>query len=239
MRREVIGGVELTCEDCMDLMKRYPDKYFDLAVVDPPYGIGQNWRKDPNSSFYRHNKSYKNEKIGAPYFSELFRVSDFQIIWGANYYTNYLEERNSWIVWDKTTSNNHRLFNSDCELAWTSFNKNMKLAKFVWDGFVTCEPRYGNHPHEKPVALYKWLLSKYAKPGWKILDTHLGSGSHAIACLDLGFPLVACEIDGGYFNAAVERIRLLASQSVFDFEGDKEIEANIAAPTLFELAAGE
>jgi site-specific DNA-methyltransferase (adenine-specific) len=217
MRREAIGSCEMTCEDCMELMARYPDKHFDLAIVDPPFGIGESWRKDPRSPFYAHTSSYKNSgKVSGDYFSELFRVAEHIIFWGANYYANQLEERNSWIVWDKAPLGG-RLFNSDCELAWTSFNRNMKIVRLVWDGFNTCEPRYNKHPHEKPVMLYKWLLANYAKPGWKILDTHLGSGSHAIACHDMGFPLVACEIDEFYFDTAVERLRLFCSQGTLEF----------------------
>ncbi len=222
MRKEVIGCVEMINADCMEIMKQYPDKHFDLAIVDPPYGIGENWKKDSKSSFYRHISTYKNKPVDKIYFDEMFRVSGNQIIWGANYYTQFLEARNSWIVWDKTFGVDGRLFNSDCELAWTSFNKNMKIAKFVWDGFNTCSPRTGIHPHEKPVALYKWLLHKYAKPGWKILDTHAGSFSSAVAAYDMGFDYTGIEIDEDYFNMALERVRLFAAQGTLDFtEGGK------------------
>jgi len=217
MNKKIIGNCELTCEDCMNLMARYPDKHFDLAIIDPPFGIGKTWKKDPRGSFHTHKLSYENKKVSGDYFKELFRVSHNQIIFGANYYTRYLEERNSWIVWDKGGENG-RLFNSDCELAWTLLNIKMKIVRFIWDGWNTCEPRYKKHPHEKPIALYKNLLSNYAKPGWKILDTHLGSGSHAIACYDMGFYLTACEIDNDYFNDAVKRLQFFVDQKNLDFD---------------------
>jgi site-specific DNA-methyltransferase (adenine-specific) len=202
----------------MEMMARCPDKYFDLAIVDPPYGIGKTWTKNNHSPFYTHKSSYKNIIPGKDYFDELFRVSDKQIIWGANYYTRYLPEKNSWIIWDKQRG--AMKFNSDCELAWTSFNKVMRIARFQWDGFNVCCPRYGAHPHEKPVLLYKWLLQNYAQPGWKILDTHMGSGSIAIACIDLGFELTASEIDPDYYNSAMERIRIHQAQGIFLFPAD-------------------
>jgi len=219
MKKEVIGSSELYHGDCMELMATLADKSIDFAIVDPPYGIGEDWRKNPHSPFYRHKTSYGNQKISAEFFEELFRVSKDQVIFGANYYTKFLEERNSWIVWDKSPPGG-RLFNSDCELAWTSFNKKMKIARFVWNGFYACELRYGKHPHEKPVKLYSWILSNYAKPGMKILDTHLGSGSSAIACNEMGFPLVACEIEAGYFATACKRVRLAAAQGMFEFESE-------------------
>ncbi|MDR0835264.1 MAG: site-specific DNA-methyltransferase [Tannerella sp.] len=196
----------ITNEDCIDLMARYSNNHFDLAIVDPPYGIGKTWKKDVKSVFYHHDTDYKNET--APdknYFDELFRVSKRQIIFGANYYSHFLAERNSYIVWDKIKTK--RAIGSDCELAWTSFNKPMKIVHLAWDGFNTCCERYGKHPHEKPVLLYSWILLNYAKPGWKILDTHLGSGSLAIATQNMGFDLTACEINTKYFDDTMERIR--------------------------------
>lgn len=196
--------INITCEDCMDLMARYPDKYFDLAIVDPPYGIGETWNKDVDSRFYRSKIDYKNlEAPGKAYFDELSRVSKRQIIFGANYFAHFLEERNSYIVWDKMKS---RTVDSECELAWTSYNSPMRIARMKWDGFNVCCERYGRHPHEKPVLLYSWILLNYAKPGWHILDTHLGSGSIAVACHDAGFDLTACEINEQFFNDAMKRI---------------------------------
>jgi site-specific DNA-methyltransferase (adenine-specific) len=195
----------ITNEDCVDLMARYGDKYFDLAVVDPPYGIGKTWKKDVLSVFYHHDTDYKNDlPPDLNYFNELFRVSKKAVIFGANYFTEYLPPRNSWIVWDKCNVSG---VGSECELAWTNFNKPLKKASFKWNGLNTCCERYGKHPHEKPVFLYSWILFNYAKPGWKILDTHLGSGSQAIACHDAEFDLTACEINKQYFDDAMERVK--------------------------------
>jgi site-specific DNA-methyltransferase (adenine-specific) len=227
----------------MNLMARYPDKHFDLAIVDPPYGIGENWTKDTDSKFYTHRSTYKNDKTpDKKYFNELFRVSDKQIIFGANYYTEYLPPRNSWIVWDKMRS--ACTFNSQCELAWTSFNIPVRIISLKWNGFDTCGPRHGKHPHEKPVALYKWLLSKYTRPGWKILDTHLGSGSIAIACEELGFDLTACEINEDYYKDAMERIGEYHKQMRIDFHESfmdgcrylRDVETEVTAPTLFSVS---
>jgi site-specific DNA-methyltransferase (adenine-specific) len=206
----------ITCEDCMSMMIRCPDKHFDLAIVDPPYGIGETWKHDAASPFYTHTSSYKNKSVDENYFNELFRVSKNQIIWGANYYTRFLTETNSWIIWDKGRHPNNP--QSQCELAWTSLHKAMNIGRFLWDGFNVCCERYGKHPHEKPTKLYKWTLQNYAKPGWNILDTHLGSGSIALACEELGFDLTACEIDRDYYNAAMERIKEYQRQQRFDFE---------------------
>lgn len=193
-------------------MSRYQDKYFDLAIVDPPYGIGENWKKDRHSQFYKHESSYKNKYIpDDKYFDELFRVSKHQMIWGGNYYTKYLDQRNSWIVWDKVK--NYDLCNmSEGELAWTSFNIPLRIFHGMWNGAVNMEKRYGEHPHEKPVALYKWLLHNYAKEGDKILDTHVGSGSSIIAAVDYGFDITGFELDKDYFEASMKRINGHLSQ---------------------------
>ena len=156
---------EAYCIDCMEYMKSFPDKYFDLAVVDPPYGIGQNWRKDTGSKFYRHESSYKNESIpGAEYFTELFRVSKNQIIWGGNYYTEFLPARNSWIVWDKHIDYPTQHL-SEAELAWTSFNVPVRVVSLIWNGCCRCDKRSGIHPHEKPKLLYKWIFDNYFNAG--------------------------------------------------------------------------
>lgn len=193
--------------DCMDLMAEFPDKYFDLAIVDPPFGIGENWKKDRQSKFYNHESTYKNfSGPNEAYFIELFRVSTNQIIWGANYYWNFLKPTNNLIFWDKMRDP-FVTFNSAGELAWTSFS-HVSFCKVTlpWNGCFTSEPRYGIHPHEKPIGLYNWQFNTYSKPGQKILDTHLGSGSIAIACHYFGCDLTACEIDKDYYNAAVKRI---------------------------------
>ena len=206
--------MNITNEDNMALMARYPDKYFDLAIVDPPYGIGF-------GSFNRTNKAsdgtrikadkYKNSDwdSGIPneqYFKELFRVSKEQIIWGGNYFPfiwNYGGK--GFIYWHK--GNPVPNF-ADGELAWTSFNKVAKQFDYRYYGNLEGNTSACNkhHPTQKPVALYKWLLTNYANEGDKILDTHLGSGSIAIACHDLEYDLTACELDKEYYDAAIKRI---------------------------------
>jgi site-specific DNA-methyltransferase (adenine-specific) len=187
----------------MELMARYPDKYFDLAIVDPPYGIGASEMTmgSGKNKKYKKGKNWDAETPNQEYFNELFRVSKNQIIWGGNYFPLPLTK--SWIFWDKG-------INGDCdfadgELAWTSFNKVLRIAPIRYKGFLGAD-KERIHPTQKPVALYKWLLDKYAKQGDKILDTHLGSGSIAIACHDYGFDLTACELDKEYFEKAMQRI---------------------------------
>lgn len=202
-----LGDIRLYNGDCMDWMQTVPDNYYELAIVDPPYGVGMTWTKDKDSKFYKHRSSYRNNTCpNEEYFNNLFRISKGIIIFGANYYTNYLPPRNSWIIWDKEIDyNKHK--HSECELAWTNFNVPSRIARFAWNGFVTCEKRYGNHPHEKPVKLYEWLLTNYAKKGDKIFDSHFGSLSIGIACHNLGFKLDACELDSEYYQASLERLK--------------------------------
>ena len=187
----------ITNEDNMELMARYPDKYFDLAIVDPPYGIGI------NSSGRLGHYGGKGKKWDAnipeeTYFNELFRVSKNQIIWGGNYF--YLPPTRCFLIWDKQQPEDVSF--ASCEFAWTSLNESAKT--------FYKRPQNADiqriHPTQKPVALYKWILDKYAKPNDKILDTHLGSGSIAIACHDYGFDLTACELDKEYFDKAMQRI---------------------------------
>jgi site-specific DNA-methyltransferase (adenine-specific) len=200
----------ITNEDNMDLMSRYSDNYFDLAIVDPPYGIGIDVAMNANKG-KKGFKLYKktNWDSSTPtieYFNELFRVSNNQIIWGANYFIEHINKNSQgWIVWNKV----QREFTmSDAELAWTSFNKTIRVFDLSRGSAMGDHNKYGEkiHPTQKPVALYKWLLDKYAKEGDKILDTHLGSGSIAIACHDYGFDLTACELDKEYFDKAMQRI---------------------------------
>ncbi len=201
---QVTDKITITNEDNMLLMARYPDNYFDLAIVDPPYGIGFDGSKKSTSK-HGGRKEYKfkgwdNKIPDEKYFNELFRVSVNQIIWGANYFTKYLPSSMGWIFWDK----GQRICNSDGELAFTSFQQALRVAEYN-----RCEiQKHGGaiHPTQKPVALYKWLLDKYAKQGDKILDTHLGSGSIAIACHDYKYELTACELDKEYYDKAIQRI---------------------------------
>jgi site-specific DNA-methyltransferase (adenine-specific) len=197
----------ITNEDCMDLMARYDDNYFDLAIVDPPYGEGNSYNfrfsKDENK------KTYDNKRPSKKYFKELFRVSKKQIVWGGNYFTNDLPENRGWICWDKKQPLTGTYF-SNFELAWTSFDKVAKMVVCANAGFNHADKRIYKestiHPTQKPISLYLWILKNYAKKNDKILDTHLGSGSIAIACHNLGFELTACEIDKDYYNASIKRI---------------------------------
>ena len=192
----------ITCEDNMKLMSRYEDNYFDLAIVDPPYGIGNKFKGGKTGKMNFNEVVDKGWDIKPPtinYFIELQRVSKNQIIWGGNYFLDNLQSSRCFIVWDKKVSEDFSL--AMAELAWTSFDKLAKIYRLS-------VPKTGNkiHPTQKPVKLYEWLLMNYAKEDDKILDTHLGSGSIAIACHNLGFDLTACELDTDYYNAAMKRI---------------------------------
>lgn len=194
--------IEYTNEDCMIGMARYPDKYFDLAIIDPPYGIGEKF-KGGSSGKMNFNEIVLKEWDCVPekkYFSELFRVSKNQIIWGGNYFD--LPPSRGFVIWRKTTVA-ESFSMAMCEYAWCSFNSNSK----IWDGApqgTKKDPRM--HPTQKPVALYQWLLKNYAKQGDKILDTHVGSASSLIACYDMGFDAVGFELDKDYFDKSTQRL---------------------------------
>ena len=190
----------------MELMSRYEDNHFDLAIVDPPYGIGISGQKEQKKGKksdrkYHKEKDWDNEIPNKEYFKQLFRVSKNQIIWGANYFVEHLNKgTKGWVVWDKAQ---YGLTMSDCELAYSSFQKPTRV--YVKNRAVLISQNT-IHPTEKPIKLYEWLLMNYAKEGDKILDTHLGSGSIAIACHNLKYDLTACELDKEYFEAAIKRI---------------------------------
>ena len=215
------GNIELIHGDCMDLLKETPDKFYELAIVDPPYGIGEDGRNNHTRSVnakakdYRGNSEYDNTAPDANYFVELMRISINQIIWGANHFGN-LAPASCWVVWDKDNGENDF---ADCELAWTSFDTAVRKFKWRWQGMLQGDMKNKQeriHPNEKPIPLYRWLLKNYAKPGDKILDTHLGSGSIAIACHDYGFALTATELDKDYYEAACKRFRNhVAQQKLF------------------------
>tara|TARA_B100001093_G_scaffold390367_1_gene376673 strand:- start:390 stop:1013 length:624 start_codon:yes stop_codon:yes gene_type:complete len=196
----------ITNEDNMELMARYEDNYFDLAIVDPPYGIKANKEKEHNGWKDYGIKEWDNEIPKPKYFKELFRVSKNQIVWGGNYMTKYLPPKMCWLLWDK----GQRDFSlADGELAWTSFDKALRIFTMPRGTALSDAKKNGGkiHPTQKPVKLYEWLLMNYAKEGDKILDTHLGSGSIAIACHNLGYDLTACELDKEYYEAAIKRIK--------------------------------
>jgi site-specific DNA-methyltransferase (adenine-specific) len=195
-------------------MKDIPDKYFELAIVDPPYGIGAGSEKFKNGTS-KNNIGYKikdwdilpDEK----YFNELFRISQNQIIWGGNYFITYLRNTKCFIVWDKLTGKNSY---ADAEIAWTSFDSPIKIYKKLWLGANAKNETPRIHPTEKPIALYRWLLQNYAKPGDKIIDTHSGSGSLACACHLEKFDFLAIEKDEDYYKLSCERLETLRSQGV-------------------------
>jgi site-specific DNA-methyltransferase (adenine-specific) len=205
--------LDLRLADCMAVMRETPDNSYDLAIVDPPYGIGEhgkgNSRHKGGQEFTIFEpKHWDKEPPGAEYFAELRRVSKNQIIWGANYFSEHLPKSMGWIFWDKMIGGDF----SDGELAFTSFQRALK--KFTHSTFKNRATNWESakdqrriHPCQKPVPLYDWLLANYAKPGDRILDTHMGSGGIAIACHYRGHPLTACEVDADYYAAAVERIQ--------------------------------
>ena len=192
----------ITNEDCMDLMARYEDNYFDLAIVDPPYGIGMGGGKFGNSKTDFKQFAGSDECIpDANYFKEMMRVSKNYIVWGGNYMTEFLPPKPCFIVWDKVQPEQFTM--AMAELAITSFNSPAKIFK---QRIVGANKNGKIHPTQKPIKLYEWLLMNYAKENDKILDTHLGSGSIAIACHNLGYELTGCELDKDYYEAAIKRI---------------------------------
>ena len=222
---KITDKITITNEDCMDLLRRTPDKFYDIALVDPPYGIGEDGLKNHSRSKVSKAKLYTPKKWDSSvpnkeYFEELIRVSKNQIIWGANHFIENIPNANSssWIVWDKQNGENDF---ADCELAWTNYKTAVRKFEFRWAGMLQGDMKNKEeriHPTQKPVALYKWLLDKYAKEGDKILDTHSGSASLAIACHDYGFNLTACELDSDYFDASIKRIKNHISQLTLDFD---------------------
>ena len=200
--KERVDEMKLYNQDCLPAMKEMPDNAFSLAIVDPPYGGGQHF-----NFRYGDDKVYQNIKPTSEYFKQLFRISTNQIIWGGNYFADMLPVNRCWLSWYKGQPINAF---SDFELAWTSFDQTSKAVKIESYGFNHADKRNTGqkpiHPTQKPIALYAWLLTNYAKPGQTILDTHGGSMSIAIACYDLGYDLTVYEIDKEYFEAATERI---------------------------------
>lgn len=200
-----IGNATILNVDCMEFMRTLPDKAFDLAIVDPPYGIGagsvsfKNGTSKTVKNYYKTN-DWDLQRPDINYFKELMRVSVNSIIWGGNYFSDYLPPFRCFISWDKTIHGNSY---ADCELAWTSFNK---VARYYRENIAQINSEGRIHPTQKSIKLYEWLLSNYAKPGQKIFDSHMGSGSSAIAANNMGLEFVGCELDADYYNAACKRI---------------------------------
>lgn len=207
--------------DCMELMAQIPDKYFELAIVDPPYGgvtKGGYMQNAPTTGGVAKHRNYhlslwKQDKPPTKYFEELKRVSANQIIWGGNYFTTLIgADSQCWVVWDK--QNDPTNF-ADFELAYTSFNRASLIFRYRWNGMLQGNMKHKDikiHPTQKPVALYEWLLSKFAHKGDKILDTHAGSASSLVACHNMGFDFVGCEIDEEYYRLANERLQAAQAQ---------------------------
>jgi len=206
--------------DCMEGMRCTPDKYYDLAVVDPPYGLkianseylgndknDSRWKGRSNG--YRHTvKDWDNEIPTDEYFNELKRVSKNQIVWGWNYFAMHFDNCPSYIVWNKEASGNY----SDCELAWCSIKGTNSIFKWLWNGFRKQQPEDRTHPTQKPIALYDWIFAKYATKGMKILDTHAGSMSSVISAMKNEMEITAYEIDADYFIAGKKRIETYLMQ---------------------------
>ena len=217
----------LLLTDCMEYMKTCKDNQFDLAIVDPPYGIGIS---QGNGFYHRkgkgqanpHKKSdWDNTIPKEEYFTELSRISGNQIVWGGNYFTDYLFPTRGWIFWDKLKYVDNY---ADGELAWTSFDRNTKKYLHQHHGFLNNDG-VSIHPTQKPVALYKWLLTNYAKPGDKLFDSHSGSGSFRIAAHDMGFDLDSCELDPDYYRDNEARYQKHIQQ--IDLFKPEEIQKNI------------
>ncbi len=233
-----IGNCELWHGDCVEYMRGLPDKAFELAIVDPPYGIGAGGKSFMNGASktahqYTRDLSWDSEPPTEDYFLELRRVSKEQIIFGGNYFA--LPPSRCFLIWDKTIHGNSY---ADCEMMWTSFDSvariyRKNMVEITLDGRI--------HPTQKPVKLYEWLLTNYAKTGQRILDTHLGSGSSAIACNNLGFEMVGCELDLDYYNAACKRIEQATAQPrLFADEklgaGDTAVQGDMLLPANARLS---
>lgn len=208
-----IGKATLYNMDCMELLKATPDKFYDLAIVDPPFGRGDIAKHTPRAKGTTKNKihaatTWNESPPKAEYFDELFRVSKNQIIWGANHYPEHLSSSRGWVFWDKLYENTFNF--SAGELAYSSFDRILKMVRLSQRWIPGTELNI--HPTQKPIKLYEWLLTNYAKQGDKILDTHGGSMSSVVACLNLGYEIVCTELDADYYNDGVKRISQATAQ---------------------------
>jgi len=207
-----VPSSEVYLEDCVKALKRFNDNHFDLAIVDPPYGIGAAKQIDlgnSNRKVKHKTKDWDNAIPTVEYFDELFRVSKNQIIWGGNYFIEHLKNTRCFIVWNKENGTNNM---ADCELAWASFETSVRMySGHIFKGIGNSN--YATiHPTQKPIKLYEWILDKYAKPNDLILDTHLGSGSSRIAAYKGGFNFVGFEIDQEYYEKQEKRFNDFKSQ---------------------------
>lgn len=216
--------------DCMEGMRQFPDKFFDLAIVDPVYGdvtkggymthnVGQHIGTGKANQKGYHAGLWQQEKTGAEYFEELRRVSKNQIVWGGNYFTDSLPPSQCWIIWDK--QHPEGITFADAELAWTSFDAATRIFRFMWNGMLQGnmkDKEFRIHPTQKPVTLYEWIIDKFCKPGDTILDTHVGSGSSLIAAHRRNHKFVGFEIDPTYYETAKARIENETAQmSMFNY----------------------
>jgi len=211
--------IQLINADCMEAMKQYNDNYFDIAIVDPPYGIGEDGKKNHSRGNLAESTKYKPKEWdknpeNKKYFIELKRISKNQIIFGANHFIENIPESNSscWIVWNK---DNGKTDFADCELAYTNFKTAVRIFTYRWSGMLQQDMKNKEkriHPTQKPVALYKWILDNYTKENDLILDTHLGSGSIAIACHQMKRRLIGYEIDKEYYDGACKRFEEQTAQ---------------------------
>ena len=216
--------INLHNSDCMEAMAKMGDNEFDLAIVDPPYGIDMDGGKIGGDNLGQATnymqKNWDKEAPDEEYFNEIIRISKNQVIWGANHFISKIAiDSPCWIVWDKQNSGNF----ADCELAWTSFKTAVRQFIFRWNGMLQGDMKNKEqriHPTQKPVKLYEWLLKNYAKEGDKILDTHLGSGSIALACHNTGFDLEGYEIDKDYYEGACKRLEKHQDQGMLFKPGE-------------------
>jgi DNA modification methylase len=205
---------ELHLGDCLEYMKTMPDKSVDAVITDPPYGIGENSKKNSSRSNMAIAKDYQDgewdkKRIGFEFFEQIIRVSREQVIFGGNYYTDFLPPSSSWVVWDKRNGANDF---ADCELAWTSHKKAVRKIEWMWNGMI----RQGNeerfHLTQKPLGVMKWIIENYSPAGATIFDPFMGSGTTGVACVQLGRNFIGCEIDEKYFEIAKRRIEQAAMQ---------------------------
>jgi site-specific DNA-methyltransferase (adenine-specific) len=206
-----VASNKVYLEDCTEALKRFSDGYFDIAVVDPPYGIGANKMQLGNGKkkIYRGEADWDNAIPTAEYWEQLFRVSKNQIVWGGNYMTEYLKPTSAWLFWDKGTGENDF---ADGELAWTSYNGALRKITKSWVGANAKDGLERIHPTQKPIYLYDWIFNRFAKEGNLILDTHVGSGSSRIAAHKNKLHFVGFEIDKGYYEAQEKRFNAVISQ---------------------------